>query len=90
MTSKALQPGSLILITGVNGYVGGHVADQLLTLGYRVRGTARDQSKVDLVTTAFKKYTGLFEGVVLSDMRSEGAFHSVLVGKSIRLTTNID
>lgn len=35
--------GKLVLVTGVTGFIAGHVAEQLLQLGYRVRGTARNQ-----------------------------------------------
>lgn len=33
-----------VLVTGVTGYVGAHVAQQLLLHGYKVRGTVRDAS----------------------------------------------
>ncbi|CAD0096926.1 unnamed protein product [Aureobasidium mustum] len=39
--SAVLKPGSLILITGVLGYIGAHLADQLLLRGYKVRGVVR-------------------------------------------------
>jgi nucleoside-diphosphate-sugar epimerase len=35
---------SKVLVTGVTGYVGAHVARQLLLHGYKVRGTVRDAS----------------------------------------------
>jgi len=37
----------LVLLTGVNGFLGGHVAEALLQSGFRVRGTARpDKAKL--------------------------------------------
>lgn len=36
-----LPTGSLILVTGANGYIASHVVDQLLSYGYSVRGTVR-------------------------------------------------
>ncbi|KAL5374910.1 hypothetical protein DPSP01_011579 [Paraphaeosphaeria sporulosa] len=36
-----IPKGSLILITGVNGFVASHLAKQFLERGYRVRGTVR-------------------------------------------------
>ncbi|KAF8231120.1 NAD(P)-binding protein [Tricholoma matsutake] len=41
----------LILVTGVSGFIAGHVADQLLTAGYRVRGTARGAKAKKLTET---------------------------------------
>ncbi|KAF5309799.1 hypothetical protein D9611_013644 [Ephemerocybe angulata] len=38
----------LILVTGVTGFIAGHVVEQLLRTGYRVRGTARS-AKVALL-----------------------------------------
>ncbi|KAF2486940.1 hypothetical protein BDY17DRAFT_321689 [Neohortaea acidophila] len=35
----------LVLLTGLNGFVGAHVLDQLLKANYRVRGTVRSLSK---------------------------------------------
>lgn len=37
----ALSPGSLILVSGANGFIASHVVDQLLQLGFNVRGTVR-------------------------------------------------
>ncbi|KAH9891038.1 hypothetical protein C8Q73DRAFT_792476 [Cubamyces lactineus] len=31
----------LVLVTGINGYLGAHIVDQLVKAGYRVRGTVR-------------------------------------------------
>ena len=42
--------GSKVLVTGVTGFVGSHVAQQLLIHGYQVRGTVRstaDEAKMD-------------------------------------------
>lgn len=45
--APAIPKDSLVLVTGINGYLGSHVADQFLEAGYRVRGTTRDLKKVD-------------------------------------------
>ncbi|KAL9576090.1 MAG: hypothetical protein Q9212_007395, partial [Teloschistes hypoglaucus] len=72
----AIPPGSLVLVTGVNGYLGSHIADQFLEAGYRVRGTTRSNDKAAGVRELFtQKYgEGKFETVVVADMGKEGAF----------------
>lgn len=42
-TTLALPFGSLILVTGANGYIASQVINELLRSGYRVRGTVRDE-----------------------------------------------
>ncbi|MBI4923304.1 MAG: NAD-dependent epimerase/dehydratase family protein [Devosia nanyangense] len=44
-----------VLLTGISGFVGGHVALALLTAGYRVRGSVRDLSKAAKVTATLAK-----------------------------------
>jgi len=41
---------AVALVTGVSGYLGGHVVKNLIEKGYSVRGTVRslnDKSKID-------------------------------------------
>ncbi|KAL8659704.1 MAG: hypothetical protein Q9202_006984 [Teloschistes flavicans] len=82
--APAIPEGSLVLITGVNGYIGSHAADQFLQAGYRVRGTARDDDKAAWVKEFFtKKYgEGKIETVVVADMAKEGAFDEAIKGCS--------
>ena len=72
----AIAPCSLILVTGINGFIGSHVADQLLQADYRVRGTTRDTSKTEWVKEMLDKQygEGKFEAVILSNMADTGAF----------------
>lgn len=84
MTSNnsAIPVGSWILVTGINGYVGSHVADQLLKRGYRVRGTARSVEKLEAVLKSLRARTpdAVVEGVVIEDMQAEGAFLQAVHG----------
>lgn len=81
-TQPAIAPGAIILVTGVSGFVGSHVADQLLDAGYKVRGTTRDATKNSWIAALFdKKYgKGKFELQTVSDLGQPGAFESVLEG----------
>jgi len=81
----AIEPNSLILVTGANGFIGSHVADQLLEAGYRVRGTSRDTTKTAWMKELFdKKYgEGRFEAVVVKDMVEPGAFEEACKGISL-------
>ncbi|KAL3470491.1 NAD(P)-binding protein [Aspergillus californicus] len=61
----ALLPGSLILVTGANGYIASHVIDILLSKGYNVRGTIRNE-KPWLDKYFSEKYgSGRFESVIV-------------------------
>ncbi|KAI9660479.1 MAG: hypothetical protein M1821_009829 [Bathelium mastoideum] len=73
---------SLVLVTGVTGYIGSHVVDQCLKAGFRVRGTARDTRKAAWIKDIFdKEYgPGRFEEIVIKDMVAEGAFDEAVQG----------
>lgn len=80
--TSVLPPGSTVLVTGVNGYIGSHVADQLLAKGYVVRGTVRSLSKAEELENVFEKKYGIgrFEPVEVSDMTREDAFDDAVKG----------
>lgn len=46
-----------VLITGITGYIGQHVAAELLRQGYEVVGTFRSRSKAEATQTALAKVT---------------------------------
>jgi len=79
----AVPKGSTVLITGGNGFIGSNIADQLLKLGYKVRGTTRNPQKSAWVSNLFdRKYApGLFELVAVPDMEADGAYDEVVKGK---------
>ncbi|HTJ57529.1 MAG TPA: NAD-dependent epimerase/dehydratase family protein [Devosiaceae bacterium] len=46
-----------VLVTGISGFLGGHVALALLDSGYAVRGSVRDLARADKVRAALKKHS---------------------------------
>ncbi|KAI0823104.1 NAD-P-binding protein [Trametes gibbosa] len=68
----------LIFVTGINGFLGSHIVDQLIKAGYRVRGTVRS-AKVD-----FAKESNAIHGadveVVAADDLAFGDFTDALKG----------
>ncbi|TFK32304.1 hypothetical protein BDQ12DRAFT_707710 [Crucibulum laeve] len=62
--------GKLVLVTGVTGFIAGHVANQLLEKGYRVRGTTRGakvQTLRDTIKVAGLEFTQV-DDVATSDI----------------------
>jgi nucleoside-diphosphate-sugar epimerase len=77
-----LPKGSLILITGINGFVASHVANEFLQRGYRIRGTARDEQKALYMGEMYHSLYGAdaFEPVVVPDLNAEGALDEAVKG----------
>lgn len=76
-----ISRGSKILVTGSNGFISSHVVDQLLSLGYLVRGSIREP-KPWLNELFDQKYgEGKFETCIVSDLTSgvqwEGAVKGI-------------
>ncbi|KAF4472987.1 aldehyde reductase 2 [Fusarium albosuccineum] len=80
----AVPKGSVVLVTGANGLVGSHVANQFLQYGYKVRGTVRDLEKSAWLTPLFdeKHGKGNFELYHVPDMVVEGAYDEAIKGVS--------
>lgn len=80
----SLPPSSLITVTGANGYIAGHVCDQALAAGYRVRGTVRDLNRTRWLQALFQLKYGAhkFSLVRVEDIFSEGAFDDAVKGAS--------
>ena len=78
------SPNTIFLVTGVNGLIASHVADQLLAAGYRVRGTVRDISRCEWLAQHFANRYGAnrFGLVQLNDFSAEGAWEVTLQGVS--------
>lgn len=82
LEGAVLPKGSWILVTGANGFVASHVIDQLLRLGYNVRGTVRDANKHSWLTSYFAdKYPDAkFELVELKDLTDVDALERAATG----------
>ncbi|KAI3539355.1 NAD dependent epimerase/dehydratase [Colletotrichum abscissum] len=80
----AIPKGSMVLVTGANGFIGSHVCNELLQLGFNVRGTVRDVTKCAWLPEALKRQRpkGDFMLVSLPDMEKEGAFDAAVEGVS--------
>uniref|UniRef100_A0A093Y6C6 Aldehyde reductase 2 n=1 Tax=Talaromyces marneffei PM1 TaxID=1077442 RepID=A0A093Y6C6_TALMA len=84
-------PGARILVTGANGYIASNVVDVLLSLGYLVRGTVREE-KPWLVELFESKYgSGTFETVIVPHLDDQEALLKVLDGVSgvVHLATDV-
>lgn len=80
--TSVLPEGGLVLVTGVSGYVGSNVADQVLTAGYKVRGIVRSIAKASWLADHFEKQYGAdsFELVEVPDLLKAGALDEAVKG----------
>ncbi|KAI0055434.1 NAD-P-binding protein [Artomyces pyxidatus] len=67
-----------VLVTGVSGFLGSHVVDQLLEAGYKVRGTARS-TKVSHLQESYKSFGDRFQIAVVDDI-STNDFSEAVTG----------
>ena len=72
----------LVLLTGISGFVGGHVALALLKAGYRVRGSVRDLGKSEKVRAALAKAGGDMNRLefVQLDLNSDAGWDKAMEG----------
>jgi nucleoside-diphosphate-sugar epimerase len=84
--NPTLPKGSLVLVTGVTGFIASHTAEQLLEDGYNVRGTTRRKSSADWLYERFEKKfcKDRFNVVEVADMKVDGAFDDAVKGMSLR------
>jgi len=89
MPSNTIETGDIILVTGITGYVGSHVADQLLAAGFKVRGAVRNKQRAQWLKDVFdEKYEpGKLSLVSVVDMHLAGALSHAIEGK--RVTGNL-
>ncbi|KZT58665.1 NAD(P)-binding protein [Calocera cornea HHB12733] len=81
----ALAPNSLIVVTGITGYIASHVGLEALKLGYRVRGTVRSPQKAEALRAAYEKAgvdatSACLEFVTVNDLMSAEQFAAAFAG----------
>jgi len=74
------NPKGLVLVTGANGYIAGHVIDALLKSGCAVRGTVRSRPSADGLRTALHRHAKNLEIVEVPDITVDGAFEEATKG----------
>ncbi|KAG6848757.1 hypothetical protein H0H93_014356 [Arthromyces matolae] len=78
----SVEPGSLVVVTGVNGHLGSTTALRLLQKGYRVRGTVRSLRSAAYVKKEFAQFGTSFEIVEVPDIVAPDAFANAIKGAS--------
>ncbi|KAF2106401.1 hypothetical protein BDV96DRAFT_625910 [Lophiotrema nucula] len=78
----AISKGSLVLVTGANGFIASHVVKQLLEHGYKARGTVRSIERASWLPDFFNSRYGenSLELVEVKDMAADGAFDVAVQG----------
>jgi nucleoside-diphosphate-sugar epimerase len=84
MPTLAIQPGTTIFVTGANGLIGSHVIEQLLKMGYNVRGAVRSVGKCQWLADYFRNTNESvkLELVEVPDMTVDGCYDEAVQGKS--------
>ena len=80
-----IPKGSWILVTGMTGFIAAHITRELLTRGYKVRGTVRSVPQASWLTDeVFASYHAShdLELVSVGDMAAPKAFDAAIKGMS--------
>ncbi|KAF2402646.1 NAD(P)-binding protein [Trichodelitschia bisporula] len=68
----------VILVTGANGFIAGHIIDQFLAAGYTVRGTVRSPSSGSKVRELHAKYGDKLEIAIVPDLTKVESYENAL------------
>ncbi|OAL56516.1 aldehyde reductase [Pyrenochaeta sp. DS3sAY3a] len=82
LENLAIPLGSWVVVTGCSGFIGSHVADQVLAAGFNVRGTSRDSRQTAWLKDYFSHKYGRdrFDLVSVPDSTASNAFDEVTKG----------
>src|SRR5687767_13579429 len=84
MNSDTRENGdTAILVTGIGGFLGGHIARQLLAKGYSVRGSVRRISQRDGITDQICPDTPVDAtrmSFIEADLRADAGWDSAVAG----------
>lgn len=81
----SIPVGSLVLVTGANGFIASSIVREFLERGYRVRGTVRDVKKNSWMSEKLfpnEAALGKFELCEVPDLTADHAFDKALVDVS--------
>ncbi|KAI9820468.1 MAG: hypothetical protein M1826_000905 [Phylliscum demangeonii] len=74
--------GKIAVVTGINGYIASVLGHDLLSKGYKVRGTVRSRAVGQaLADGAYRPFASQFEIVQVSDITAPHAFDEAVKGK---------
>lgn len=85
---SVIPMGATILVTGITGYLGSHVADQILTAGYRARGLVRSKQRSQWLKDVFGERYGedQIELVEVASYIHDGALDDAVKGELVAST----
>jgi len=78
---------TLVLISGIGGFLASQVALAFLKAGYSVRGTIRSQAKADQYAAKFSSYGERLSLAIVPDIAAPGSFNEAIKGVTIFLHT---
>ncbi|KAJ6494548.1 NAD-P-binding protein [Mycena sanguinolenta] len=70
----------VVLVTGINGFLGTYTALAFLEAGYTVRGTARSAAKAGDWINHFPQWEASYQSAVVADFVAPGAFDDAVRG----------
>ncbi|KAJ7751102.1 NAD-P-binding protein [Mycena metata] len=73
----------VVLITGINGFLGTYTALTFLEAGYTVRGTGRTAEKAQDWIAHFPAHKAAYQSAVVADLGAPGAFDDAVKGCDI-------